>query len=126
MLLPPVHEKAELIEVVRITDPMRHLSSDDLIGDEVAIWEPPQVERVVALVKELPGSELRRCFIPGWGIRVHSATGHLFQMAFCFRCHGVRLWGPGVPAGQEGIRSFDPDSPPGHELLEQFRDAKPA
>ncbi|MGW2465134.1 hypothetical protein ACWC2M_40120, partial [Streptomyces sp. NPDC001761] len=39
MLLPLSHGKTELIEVFRITDPVRHLSSDDLAGDAVAIWE---------------------------------------------------------------------------------------
>jgi hypothetical protein len=124
-MLPPVHEDAVLIEVVRITDPMRHLSSDDLTGKEVAIWEPPQTQHILTLIGELPGAERFRCFIPGWGIRVHSATEHLFQMAFCFRCNGVRLWGPCVPAGREGIHTFDPASPAGQELLELFRTARP-
>ncbi|ROQ65202.1 hypothetical protein EDD95_8056 [Streptomyces sp. CEV 2-1] len=121
MLLPLAHEKTELIEVVRITDPMRHLSAEDLVGDDVAIWEPTQANQVLTLIKDLPGSELHRCFIPGWGIRAHSATDLLFQVAFCSRCHGARLRGPSVPAAQMGIHSFDPDSPPARELLERFR-----
>lgn len=121
MLLPLAHEKTELIEVVRITDPVRHLSAEDLVGDDVAIWESTQANQVLTLIKDLPSSELHRCFIPGWGIRAHSATDLLFQVAFCFRCHGARLWGPGVPAAQTGIHTFDPDSPPARELLERFR-----
>ncbi|MEV7124146.1 hypothetical protein [Kitasatospora griseola] len=121
MLLPSAHARTELIEVVRITDPMRHHSSEDLVGEDVAIWETAQADQVLTLVKDLPGSELHRCFIPGWGIRAHSATDLLFQVAFCFRCHGARLWGPSVPAAQAGIHSFDPDSPPARELLERFR-----
>ncbi|MGW8730665.1 hypothetical protein ACWGNF_32070 [Streptomyces sp. NPDC055808] len=121
MLLPLAHEKTELIEVVRITDPMRHLSAEDLVGDDAAIWESTQANQVLTLIKDLPDSELHRCFIPGWGIRAHSATDLLFQVAFCFRCHGARLWGPSVPAAQMGIHSFDPDSPPACELLERFR-----
>ncbi|MEU8673222.1 hypothetical protein [Streptomyces sp. NPDC048560] len=123
MLLPPGHEKAELIEVVRITDPTRHLGSHDLTGEEVALWAAPQVERIVGLIRSLPGSELHRCFVPGWGIRMHSGSDHLLQIAFCFRCHGARVWGPIVPAGRKAISGFDPDSPPGRELLEAFRDA---
>lgn len=38
MLLPPSHESTELLEVVRITDPVRHLTSEDLAGDSVTIW----------------------------------------------------------------------------------------
>jgi hypothetical protein len=121
VLLPPAHAKTELIEVVRITDPMRHLSSEDLAGEVVAIWETSQAEQVLTLIMDLPGSELHRCFVPGWGIRAHSATDLLFQVAFCFRCHGARLWGPSVPAAQSGLHSFDPDSPPACDLLERFR-----
>ncbi|MFF3517591.1 hypothetical protein [Streptomyces sp. NPDC002573] len=81
MLLPLAHVKTELIEVVRITDPMRHLSAEDLVGDDVAIWGSTQANQVLTLIKDLPGSELHRCFIPGWGIRAHSATDLLFQVA---------------------------------------------
>ncbi|TJZ95207.1 hypothetical protein [Actinacidiphila oryziradicis] len=124
MLLPLAHDKTELIEVVRITDPMRHLSAEDLVGDDIAIWEAAQAQQVLALVNDLPGSEVYRCFTPGWGIRAHGATDLLFQLAFCFRCHGARLWGPAVPAEQEGIHSFDPDSPPARELLQRLRGSK--
>jgi hypothetical protein len=123
MLLPITREKAELIEVVRIIDPIRHLGSEDLTGDEAARWEAPRTDQVLALIGDLPDSELRRCFSPGWGIRVHSTAGLLFQLAFCFECHGVRLWGPGVPDGQEGLHSFDADSAQARELLQRFRDA---
>ncbi|MFE4333368.1 hypothetical protein ACFRQM_29270 [Streptomyces sp. NPDC056831] len=125
MMLPPVQEKTELIEVVRITDPMRHLSAEDLVGDDVAIWEAAQVSDALTLISSVPGSELHRCFIPGWGIRAHSATDLLFQIAFCFQCHGARLWGPGVPGELDGIHSFDPDSPPALELLQGFRGSRP-
>ncbi|MFY4721649.1 hypothetical protein [Streptomyces sp. LaBMicrA B280] len=125
MMLPPVHEKTELIEVVRITDPLRHYSAEDLVGDEVAIWEAAQVGETLALIGSMPDSELYRCFHPGWGVRAHGAAGPLFQIAFCFQCHGARLWGPGVPGEFTGIHTFDPDSPPALELLQRFRDAVP-
>ncbi|MCX4404621.1 MULTISPECIES: hypothetical protein [unclassified Streptomyces] len=57
MLLPLAHTQTELIEVVRITDPMRHLSSEDLAGDDVAIWEATEADEVLALMKDLPSSE---------------------------------------------------------------------
>jgi hypothetical protein len=125
MLLPISHEKTELIEVVRIVDPIRHISAEDLTGDEVAVWQAPQTAQILALIRDLPGSDLHRCFFPGWGVRAHSATDLLFQLAFCFDCHGIRLWGPGVPAGQEGLHSFAPDSASAQKLLQQFRDARP-
>jgi hypothetical protein len=65
VLLPLTHQKTELIEVVHITDPMRHLTSADLVGDEVAIWEGEQARQTLSLIADLPGSELYRCFIPG-------------------------------------------------------------
>lgn len=125
MMLPPVQEKTELIEVVRITDPLRHLSAPNLVGDDVAIWEAAQVRDALTLISSAPDSELYRCFIPGWGIRAHSATDLLVQIAFCFQCHGARLWGPGVPAELDGIHGFDPDSPPALELLQRFRGSTP-
>lgn len=121
MMLPPVQETTELIEVVRITDPMGHLTSSHLVGDEVAIWEAAEVSGALALIGAVPDSELYRCFVPGWGIRAHGATGLLFEIAFCFRCNGARLWGLSVPAELEGIQGFDPDSPPALELLDRFR-----
>ncbi|MER7720888.1 hypothetical protein ABTX99_28810 [Streptomyces flaveolus] len=125
MILPPVHEKTELIEVVRITDPTRHIRAEDLVGEDVAIWEAAQVGDALTLISSVPDSVLRRCFIPGWGIRAHGATGLLFQVAFCFECHGARLWGPGVPAELDDIHGFDPDSPAALELLERMRGSTP-
>lgn len=123
MLLPPAREKAELLEVVRITDLARHIRSADLTGDVTAIWNAAQAEQTLALIGELPESELHRCFFPGWGVRAHSSTDLLFKIAFCFRCHGARLWGAAVSHGQDGIHSFDPDSPAAVELLRRFRDS---
>ncbi|MBB4795520.1 hypothetical protein BJY54_006132 [Streptomyces nodosus] len=125
MMLPPVQERTELIEVVRITDPMRHIGASDLVGDDVAIWQAAQVSDALTLISSAPDSELHRCFTPGWGIRAHSATDLLFQIAFCFHCHGARLWGPGVPAELDRIHGFDPDSPPALELLQRFRGSAP-
>ncbi|MFE4425250.1 hypothetical protein [Streptomyces sp. NPDC056817] len=120
MLLPPTHSKVELIEVVRITDPARHLTSQDLAGDDVALWEGGQAHQVLALIADLPSSELHRCFLPGWGIRAHSSTGLLFEIAFCFRCHAARIWGPGLAVEHQGD-TFDPGSPAALQLLRRFR-----
>ncbi|MFD6322549.1 hypothetical protein ACFWOL_06650 [Streptomyces sp. NPDC058442] len=125
MILPPVQEKTELIEVVRITDPMRHLSVADLVGDDVVFWEAAQARDALTLIGSVPKGERYRCFTPGWGIRAHSATDLLFRIAFCFHCHGARLWGPGVPAESEGIHGFAADSPPALELLQRLRGSTP-
>jgi hypothetical protein len=55
MLLPLTHGKTELIEVVRVTDPVRHLSSEDLTGDTAAIWEGVQAQQSLSLITDLPG-----------------------------------------------------------------------
>ncbi|WP_370084390.1 hypothetical protein [Streptacidiphilus sp. MAP12-16] len=125
MLLPAARERTELLEVVRITGRMNYPYSQGMVGDSVALWDDDHVRQVLALIADVPGSELHRCFIPGWGIRARSPTDLLFEIAFCFRCHGVRLWGPSVPAGQQGIHGFDPGSPPALELLRRFRACAP-
>ncbi|MEU8718502.1 hypothetical protein [Streptomyces sp. NPDC048663] len=121
MLLPAVSTQTELIEVIRITAAMRNPLSDALAGEDTALWEAEQVREVLALITELPEGERQRCFLPGWGIRAHSASALLFEVAFCFRCNGARLWGPAVPGEQQGIQSFDPYSTPGRSLLARFR-----
>ncbi|MEU7579805.1 hypothetical protein AB0B50_19625 [Streptomyces sp. NPDC041068] len=120
MLLPLSHAKSELVEVVRVTDPARHITSEDLTGDTVALWEGDEARQALALIGDLPGGEAYRCFLPGWGIRAHGTTGPLFEIAFCFRCHGARVWGPDVPAAQQG-QTFDAESPAAGELLRRFR-----
>ncbi|MEV6791716.1 hypothetical protein AB0M87_06890 [Streptomyces sp. NPDC051320] len=122
MLLPLTCPKTELVEVVRITDPTRHITSDDLAGDTVAIWEGRQVRAVLELIAALPDSEPFRCFLPGWGIRAHGFTGRLFEIAFCFQCHTARIWGPDLPPERQG-GSFDAESAPALELLRGFRTA---
>ncbi|MFD5871612.1 hypothetical protein [Streptomyces sp. NPDC060322] len=124
MLLPLAHGKTELIEVIRITDPLRHLSSEDLAGDTAAIWESDRAQQALSLIAELPNSELYRCFLPGWGIRAHDSTDQLFEIAFCFRCHGARMWGPDLPAEHQG-QSFDAESAAALELLRRFRSCLP-
>ncbi|MFD5098947.1 hypothetical protein [Streptomyces albidochromogenes] len=119
MLLPLTHAKTELIDVVRITDPARHLSSKDLTGDTASILEGDQARQTVSLIADLPGSELYRCFLPGWGIRAHNSTDQLFEIAFCFRCHMARIWGPDLPVEEQG-QTFDAESPAALELLCQF------
>ncbi|WP_246259626.1 hypothetical protein [Streptomyces typhae] len=131
MLLPPTHEKTELIEVVRITDPARHLDSEDLAGDTAAIWEGERTQQALSLIADLPGSEQHRCFLPGWGIRAHDLTSQLFEIAFCFRCHGARTWAPDLPVAQQRhafdqqIQAFDAESPAALELLHRFRSCLP-
>ncbi|MER5258691.1 MULTISPECIES: hypothetical protein [unclassified Streptomyces] len=120
-MLLPSREKTELIEVVRLADPVVNTASADLIGEDVALWAADEAREALALMAGIPDDELHRCFLPGWGIRAHSSTGLLFRMAFCYRCHGVRLWGPSVPPEQEGLQGFASESPAALDLLRRFR-----
>jgi hypothetical protein len=121
MLLPDVASRVCLIEVVRITDPMRAYDAGSVVGEDVAIWGEEHARQVLDLISGLPDSEMHRCFVPGYGIRAHSPTEVLFEIAFCFRCHGALLTGPLVPSQLRGIQTFEPDSPSGRELLDRFR-----
>ena len=124
MLLPDVASQVSLIEVVRITGRAPVYASERseaVVGEDLAIWGAEQVRQVLNLVTDLPAGEQYRCFTPGYGIRAHSSAELLFEIAFCFRCHGALLAGPGVPSGLRGIQSFDPDSPAGRELLDRLR-----
>ncbi|MEE4420693.1 hypothetical protein [Streptomyces bugieae] len=125
MLLPLTHVQADLLEVVRITDPARHLTSEDLTGDTVAIWESDQAQQALTLIADLPGGEMYRCFLPGWGVRARSSSDLLFEIAFCFRCHGARIWSSDVPTGKQG-QTFDAESPAARELLRRFRSCMPS
>lgn len=120
-MLLPAGEKPELIEVVRLTDPVVNMASADLIGEDVALWTADQAREALNLIAAVPDDEIRRCFFPGWGIRAHRSTELLFRIAFCYRCHGARLWGPSVPPEQEGLQGFASESPAAVDLLQRFR-----
>lgn len=124
MLLPPTYGKTELMEVVRIDDPLRHVDSEDLAGVTVALWERDRAQQALSLIAGLPSGEQSRCFLPGWGIRAHDTTHQLFEIAFCFRCHGARAWGPDLPLARRR-QSFDAESPAALELLRRFRSGPP-
>lgn len=121
MLLPSAHEQTELIEIVRISPDANDPLPKTMTGEDTALWEAEEAREALALVKELPGSQPGQTFLPGWGMRVHGPRGMLFELAFSYECHAARVWGPAVPHKQEGIYSFDPDSPAAVELLKRFR-----
>lgn len=129
MILPPAHERAELVEVVRIGDPVRQLGSRGLnreVAKVVEVWAGDEVREALALIAGLPDSPTYRCFLPGWGIRAYDARDPdpLFEIAFCFRCNGARVWGHEVPE-ELGHQDFDAESPAGRELLRRFRACVP-
>ncbi|MFK0171066.1 hypothetical protein ACIQU5_19910 [Streptomyces sp. NPDC090306] len=115
-----------LVEVVRITGlPVDRAAPYP--GPAVAHWTGADAADALALIATLPGSAQHRCgFFPGWGVRAYDETLELplFEAAFCFTCHEVRMHGPAVPP-PSATQFFAPDSPAGRSLLALFRAAGP-
>ncbi|MER7682297.1 hypothetical protein [Streptomyces sp. NPDC096934] len=115
-----------LIEVVRISG-LPTGRDDPYPGAVVAHWAGSEAVDALALIESLPGSEQHRCgFSPGWSVRAYdnSLELALFEAAFCFTCHEVRLQGPSVPPVL-ATQFFDPGALPAQSLLSLFRKADP-
>ncbi|ALO10168.1 hypothetical protein AQF52_4574 [Streptomyces venezuelae] len=115
-----------LIEVVRISALPAERGAP-YPGGVVAHWVGSEIVDALALVESLPGSEQHRCgFSPGWSIRAYEDALDLalFEAAFCFRCHEVRVHGTAVPPAL-ATQFFDADAPPAQALLALFRAAAP-
>ncbi|MEU8589038.1 hypothetical protein AB0C59_18850 [Streptomyces sp. NPDC048664] len=121
MLLPDAAARTEFLEVIRITSAMGDPFARSLAGEEAGLWVADEARQVLDRIAGLPDGGLQRCFVPGWGVRAHDDTDLLFEIAFCFRCHGARLWGPAVPAELAGIQAFDARTEAGRALLDLFR-----
>ncbi|MFB8027557.1 hypothetical protein ACFQ6U_24605 [Streptomyces sp. NPDC056465] len=119
-----VVDATALIEVVRISAlPAR--SGAPYPGAVVAHWAGSEAADALASFEVLPGSGQHRCgFAPGWGVRAYddSLGPALFEAAFCFHCHEIRMHGPAVPPAL-ATQFFDADAPPARALLERFRAA---
>ncbi|MFF1847473.1 hypothetical protein ACFVW9_38130 [Streptomyces sp. NPDC058217] len=115
-----------LIEVVRISA-LPTGRGVPYPGRVVAHWTGSEAAEALTLIEMLPGSEQHRCgFSPGWSIRAYedSLDVALFEAAFCFRCHEVRMHGTAVPP-VPATQFFDADTPPARALLALFRAATP-
>jgi len=115
-----------LIEVVRISGlPARR--GDPYPGRAVAHWAGNEAADVLTLIGTLPSGEQHRCgFSPGWSIRAYEDSLHmaLFEAAFRFGCHEIRMHGTAVPPAL-ATQFFDADTPPAQALLALFRAATP-
>ncbi|MFF4450429.1 hypothetical protein [Streptomyces sp. NPDC001502] len=115
-----------LIEVVRISAHPKKKGAP-YPGRTVAHWSGSEVTDALALIGTLPGSGQHRCgFSPGWSIRGYEDSLELvlFEAAFCFSCHEVRMHGPAVPPDL-AKQFFHADAPPAQALLALFRAAGP-
>ncbi|MEU9320453.1 hypothetical protein [Streptomyces sp. NPDC048295] len=115
-----------LIEVVRISA-LPTGRGVPYPGRTVAHWTGSEAADVLALIESLPGGEQHRCgFSPGWSVRAYedSLDLALFEAAFCFTCHEVRMHGPAVPP-EPDTQFFDADAPSAQALLTLFRAVGP-
>ncbi|MFD3457397.1 hypothetical protein ACFWVC_35125 [Streptomyces sp. NPDC058691] len=111
-----------LIEVVRISA-LPAKRGAPYPGTTVAHWAGSEVADALALIGKLPGSGQHRCgFSPGRSIRAYETSLELvlFEAAFCFSCHEVRMHGPAVPPAP-ARQFFDADAPQARTLLALFR-----
>ncbi|WP_208921773.1 hypothetical protein [Streptomyces capitiformicae] len=127
MMLPAEAVAATaLIEVIRISAlPTRH--GAPYPGKVVAHWAGSEVADALALIENLPGSQQHRCgFSPGWSVRAYEDALELplFEAAFCFTCHEVRMHGPAVSPALS-TQFFDADASSAQALLALFRAAAP-
>jgi hypothetical protein len=116
----------ELIEVVRISA-LPTGRDVPYPGTAVAYWVGREAAAALALIESLPGSEQHRCgFSPGWSVRAYedSLDLALFEAAFCFTCHEVRMQGAAV-LPTLATQYFDPGALPARTLLSLFRKAAP-
>lgn len=119
MLLPSPAQRIERFECVRITDIETQLWTG-VPGETIGAWTGQDVTAVAELISRLPDGEMYRCFVPRYGIRAHGADAVLFEIAFCFRCHGALTLRPGHQERDE-FTAFDADSPPAQDLLGRFK-----
>ncbi|BBC37913.1 hypothetical protein SGFS_092070 [Streptomyces graminofaciens] len=113
-----------LIEVVRISA-LPAKKGAAYPGRTVAHWAGSEIADALALVENLPGSAQHRCgFSPGWGVRAYedSLDLALFEAAFCFTCHEVRMHGTAVPPAL-ATQFFDAEAAQAQALLALFRAA---
>lgn len=117
---------AVLLEVVRISDPRQSRGAPHP-GRVGAHWIGSEAANALALIESLPVGEQHRCgFSPGWSVRAYADTLDLalFEAAFCFSCHEVRLQGTAVPPAL-ATQFFDAGAPQAHALLALFRETAP-
>ncbi|MGW0782799.1 hypothetical protein [Streptomyces sp. NPDC002913] len=117
---------AVLLEVVRISGLPTERGAP-YPGRMGAHWIGNEAAGALALIRSLPPGERHRCgFSPGWSVRAYADTLDLalFEAAFCFSCHEVRMQGTAVPPALT-TQFFDAEAPQAHALLALFREAAP-
>lgn len=120
MKLPPSADTAHHVVVIRIEDSDDSHRWTTIPGETIATLDGDRATELLDLVAKLPNGQLARCFIPGYGIRVHGADEPLFEIAFCFQCDGALVLQPGNSA----LVGFKAKSRTARALLAQFQALK--
>jgi len=118
MLIVPPDEIA-LVEVAKVKRGVR-LDWRDALEESVAIWDGDVLADVLGLIERLPASDLTRCFVPGFAIRVHDQSVARAEVLFCFKCDMALMIDLIDPRRDWGA-TFDSESEPARELLSRFR-----
>ena len=118
--MPASAPQIERVECVRIASIDNWHQWAGIPGVTIGAWDGTDAAAIAGLVADLPGGQLMRCFTPRYGIRAHDADAILFEIAFCFRCHGALVLQPGRDEPGKLV-GFAPDSPPARDLLARFR-----
>lgn len=118
-LIVPAAEVA-LIEVAQVK---RGWRSDwrDALEEPIGLWDGSDVAEALQLIEQLPESDVYRCFMPGFGLRLHDAETARAEVLFCFHCHLALMIDLRDPSLRDVGETFDADSDPGRELLSRFQ-----
>lgn len=119
MLLPAAAAPIGCIEAVSITAGMVPRPRT-VPGDTIDVWVEDEARSVLGLLGEVPEGERARCFVPGYGLRAHTAHEVLFEVALCFRCKGSTAARPARARGVArltGLRRRQRTRPAAHAPL---------
>jgi hypothetical protein len=121
-LIVPAEEVA-LIEVARVKrgsqSPWR-----DVLEKPVALWDGIRMAEVLHLIERMPAGMPKRCFNPGFGLRLHDQQSARAEVLFCFHCHSVRMIDLQDLSRSNVAEAFDAGSDPARELLARLQGAK--
>lgn len=118
LIVPP--DEVALIEVAQVKGGY-HSDWRGALDEPAALWDSASLTEALELIKQLPESEMMRCFTPGFGIRLHDESTARAEVLFCFHCHNALMIDLANPQRRQVWATFDPDCAPARELLSRFR-----
>lgn len=117
LIVPP--DEVALIEVAKVKPEWRP-DWRGALEEPVKLWDGDELSRALKLIEQLPKSQAKRCFLPGYGIRLHDESVARAEVLFCFQCHRALMIDL-LNSRHNGVSAtFDPASDPAQELLSRF------